>query len=216
VGDTSYDVVGVVENPRYSLIREVPPVLFVPAAPVNERHSVTVFAPELSATELTQRFTSVMSSAAPGFSPNVSPQTFERMFDDELANARFQQPIIIVLGVFAFTVAGVGLFGLVAYLVEQRTRDFGIRLALGARARDIRRDLAAESLWPASIGLAIGLAAAWGLQGVMRATMFGWESSGPLAAAAVAAVVIAVAIVAVAGPARRVLRIDPAITLRTE
>ncbi|HET9369423.1 MAG TPA: FtsX-like permease family protein, partial [Vicinamibacterales bacterium] len=216
VGDVFHDVVGVVASPRYSLIRETPPVIFVPAPPVDERASVTVFAPRLSADDLQRRFDVVMSHAAPGLSANVREQTFERQFDDELANARFQEPIIVVLGLFAFTVAGVGLFGVIAYLVEQRTRDFGIRLALGARAGDIRRALLGESLWPAGIGLSLGLGAAWALQGVMRATMFGWESSGPLAAIAVGGLVIGVACLAVAGPARRVLRIDPSITLRSE
>jgi ABC-type antimicrobial peptide transport system permease subunit len=108
------------------------------------------------------------------------------------------------------------LFGLMAYLVEQRTRDFGIRLAMGARARDVLRQLVIESLIPAGLGLALGLVAAWALEGVMRASMFGWESSGAAAAVMVGTAVVGLGLVAIVGPARRVLRIDPAITLRAE
>jgi ABC-type antimicrobial peptide transport system permease subunit len=121
-----------------------------------------------------------------------------------------------VLGAFAFSVAGLGLFGLIAYLVEQRTRDFGIQLALGARARDICRDLVRQSVVPALIGLAVGLAGAGGLANVMRASMFGWQSSGLVTVALVIGTIVGLSFLAVVGPARRVLRIDPAVTLKAE
>jgi hypothetical protein len=215
VGATSYEVAAVVTHQRFSLLRETPALAFVPTPPRNERQRLALWAPGLDAGQLRERLMPIVAALASGYDVGVFPRTFARQFDGEVSNASFQRPILTVLGLFAFSVAGIGLFGLVSYLVEQRTRDFGIRLALGARGTDITRALARESIVPALIGLALGLAAGAALQDLVRATMFGWESSGPLAIAIVCAAILAVAIVAVAGPARRVLRIDPAATLRS-
>jgi predicted permease len=216
VGAATLEVIGVVAHPRFSLASDSPPVLITSGADVLERRSMTVWAPELTEAELTERIAAVLQSLAPGYRPNVSAHSFDRTFGDDVANVRFQRPIVIVLGAFAFLVAGVGLFGLVAYLVEQRTRDFGIQLALGARPADIWRDLLGHSLAPAALGAVVGLVAAWALSGVMRAGMFGWESSAPVSMVTVGALMLIVATLAAAVPARRALRIDPAVTLRAE
>jgi len=215
VAGVPHDVIGVVQHPRFSLMRDTPPVLFVPGQDSLERKGITVWAPGLSETELAVRIEAVLQAIAPGYRPNVSARSFDRAFGDDIANVRFQRPIVLVLGAFAFTVAGIGLFGLVAYLVEQRTRDFGIQLALGARPAHIWRDLIRQSLVPSVVGLAGGIAGAFGLASLMRAGMFGWESSLSLSIGVVAALVLCVAVLAVVGPARRAVRIDPAVTLRS-
>ena len=216
VGDTTYDVIGVIANPRFSLLRETPPVVVVPAGPRLERKGMTIWAPGLSERDLTERLTPVMSSLAPGFRANVSARSFDRLFDDDTGNVRFQRPIVLALGLFAFSVAAIGLYGVVRYLVEQRSRDFSVQIALGARPSDIWTAVARQSLRPAVVGLVLGLMGAWTLSGLMRATMFGWESSAPLSMAAVTALILMVAIVAVIAPARRVLRLDPSVTLRAD
>ena len=70
-------------------------------------------------------------------------------------------------GVLAFALAGIGVFGLVSYLVAQRTREFGLRLALGARRQEVWRGVFGESIAPAGLGLAIGIATAWALERVV-------------------------------------------------
>ena len=215
VAGVAHEVIGVVQHPRFSLARDTPPVLYVPGQESQERKGMTVWAPGLTEAELTDRIGAVLQTLAPGYQASVSARSFERAFDDDIANVRFQRPIVLVLGAFAFTVAGIGLFGLVAYLVEQRRRDFGIQLALGARPAHIWRELARQSLWPSALGLTIGIAGASALAGVMRAGMFGWESSLPLSIALVCLLVLLVAVLAVVGPARRAVRIDPAVTLRS-
>jgi predicted permease len=214
VGDIAHDVIGVIASPRFSLLRETPPLVVVPAAPRPERKGMTVWAPGLSERDLAQRVAPVVSALAPGFRANVSPRTFDRLFNDDIGNVRFQRPIVLALGLFAFSVAGIGLYGVVRYLVEQRSRDFSVQIALGARPSDIWRAVARQSLKPAITGLVVGLVGAWAFSGLMRATMFGWESSAPLSMAAVSALILLVAMVAVIPPARRVLRLDPSVTLR--
>jgi ABC-type antimicrobial peptide transport system permease subunit len=138
------------------------------------------------------------------------------VFLDDLAAVRVQRPIILVLGVFAFSLAGIGLFGLVAYLVERRTRDFGIRVALGARPGDIALYVLKQAMAPAIAGLIIGLPAAWMLESAARGSMAGWEASGALAMTLVALAMLVVVVVASAGPARRALAIDPTVALRVD
>jgi predicted permease len=216
VGDVVYDVIGVIASPRFSLLRQTPPLVVVPAAPQPGRTGMTVWAPGLSETDLTRRIAAVAGALAPGFRATVSARTFDRVFSDDIGNVRFQRPIVVALGLFAFLVAAIGLYGVVRYLVEQRTRDFSVRIALGARPWDVWMAVAGESLRPAMAGLTAGLIVAWTLSGVVRATMFGWESSAPLSMAAVSALMAMVAVVAIVGPARRVLSIDPSATLRAE
>jgi predicted permease len=216
VGDRSYDVIGVVQTPKFRLLEPTPPFVVIPSAGRPERVGMTVFAPGLTERQVTERVTAILAQQAPGFRANVTARTFDRTFGDDIVNVRFQRPIVLVLGLFAFSVVGIGLFGVVAYLIEQRTRDFGVQIALGARPADIWHAVAGQSLRPTLIGLVLGLAGAWALSGLMRAGMFGWESSAPVSMAAVVVLIALVASLAVIAPARRVLRIDPSVTLRSQ
>ena len=144
------------------------------------------------------------------------PVTFERLFLRGIGEAQFQSPVVVAFGVLAFVLAGVGVFGLVSYLVAQRLREFGIRLALGARPQNIWRTVVGDSVVPAVIGLAVGIPGALLLESVVQSTVFGWKSSGPLAAAVVAIALVFVATLAAIPPARRAMRVDPIQVLRAE
>ncbi len=209
-------VVGVVSHQRFSLARENPGLAYVPQPRVDGRQAIRLWAPDLTTADIVTRTAGPLQALAPGYSPVVRAVTFETTFRDDLSYARFQRPIIIALGLFAVTLAVVGLFGLVAYLVEQRTRDFGIRLALGASRGEVLKEVVWQSALPGVAGLVIGLCASWTLEGAVRATMSGWESSGPMTMAIVSIVVLVAVVLAAVGPARRILRIDPAVVLRAE
>lgn len=86
--------------------------------------------------------------------------TFEGLFLRGIGEAQFQAPIVTTFGVLSVILAGIGVFGLVSYLVEQRTREFGIRMALGAKLQDVWRTAMRESLQPTRIGLVLGSAGA--------------------------------------------------------
>ena len=123
---------------------------------------------------------------------------------------------MVAFGLFAFVLAGVGVFGVVSYLVAQRIREFGIRLALGARPRDVWRGVVRQSLAPAGAGLIVGIPAAWALERVVRSAAFGWPSTGVGAAVAVAVLLFGITVIAAAVPARRAMRVDPVQVLRSE
>jgi putative ABC transport system permease protein len=110
--------------------------------------------------------------------------------------------------------AAVGVFGIVSFLTSQRTREFGIRVALGARRSDIRLTVIRESIAPALAGVAVGSLGAWGLGQIVQSSVFGWEASGAVAIAVVIAGVLLVAILAALLPASRAAKVDPAISLR--
>ena len=210
------EVIGVVPHERRRLSMEIPGVVYVPRPRIDEREAIIAWAPGMGAADLAERVAGPLAQVAPGYRAVVSPITFENIFARDAGEAMFQRPLVVLFGLSALVLAGVGLFGLVSYLVEQRTRDFGIRLALGARPGDIWRPVIGQSVVPAAAGLLIGLGVAWALEGVVRASVFGWKSSGALAMTAVAVALMMVAVVAAIGPARHAMRIDPIEALRAE
>jgi putative ABC transport system permease protein len=120
------------------------------------------------------------------------------------------------VGGLSLALAMIGLFGLTAYAVEQRTREFGVRMALGAQSLDVVRLVSGQSLRLVAIGAVIGLAGAAAGGGVLRRTLYGVTAVDPLAYAAVATLLAVVAFLACWIPARRATRVDPMIALRVD
>lgn len=126
---------------------------------------------------------------------------------------------MILLGVFsalALALACVGIYGVISYLVGQRTHEIGIRMALGAQRRDILQLVLGEGAKMALFGAAIGIAASLGLTRLMAKQLFGVSAHDPLTYASVAGLLMLVAIAACYVPARRVVRVDPMTSLRRE
>jgi predicted permease len=133
-----------------------------------------------------------------------------------LAIARTMTIVGAGVGGLSLVLAMIGLFGLTAYAVEQRTREFGVRMALGARSLDIVRLVSGQSLRLVAIGAVIGLAGAAAGGGVLRRTLHGVSAVDPLAYAAVATILAVVAFLACGIPARRATRVDPMTSLRAD
>ena len=129
---------------------------------------------------------------------------------------RFNMWLMTVFGAAALLLAAIGTYGLMAYSVEQRSQELGIRMALGAQAADVRRMVLAQGMRLAAIGLGIGLAAALGLAQLIKSFLFGVTTSDPLVFAGVPLVLATVALLAVWLPAIRSSRIDPIVALRYE
>jgi putative ABC transport system permease protein len=123
---------------------------------------------------------------------------------------------MIAFGSVALLLAAMGLYGSIAYAVAQRTREIGIRLALGADVSRVKAMVIWRGLRLTLIGLALGLFAAAGVARLLARWLFEGQSSDPLTFAIVSVVIIAVAILATWIPARRASRIDPMIALRCE
>jgi putative ABC transport system permease protein len=143
-------------------------------------------------------------------------QTLEQQFRDSLAIERFAAGAASVFAVLATALAALGLYGVLAYSVAQRSREIGLRLALGAPADRIRRMVLTQVARMAAIGVVLGAAAAWALGLAAQTILLGVKAGDPLALVAAAALLTVVMLGAAYLPARRASRVDPMSVLRYE
>jgi putative ABC transport system permease protein len=148
--------------------------------------------------------------------PIRPPQTLEDLVSESTAAARYNSMLMTLCAGLTTALAGIGLYGLLAYGVAARCRELGIRLALGAAPRSIVRGVLRQAIWPVSAGLAAGLAVAWLSVGVLSGLLFEVAPHDPLAFAAAAILVMLVSLAAAYVPARRAARVDPVVALRAE
>jgi putative ABC transport system permease protein len=148
--------------------------------------------------------------------PLFQIRTMDQMLDRSIARQRMSMMIFIVFAVVALTLASVGLYGVVAHGVTERTHEIGVRMALGADARHVLGLVVRQGLSMALVGTAIGVAAAIALSRWIQGLLFGITATDPMTFAAVVATLLAVAFVACYVPAWRATRVDPTTALRAE
>lgn len=136
--------------------------------------------------------------------------------DDSVAEPRFRTMLLGAFAVTALLLAAIGVYGLISYSVAQRTREIGIRVALGARPAQVVRPILREGLLLALTGVALGLGGALATTKVIASFLFGIEATDPLTFAGVAALLLLVALLASYVPSRRALKVDPLTALRAE
>jgi predicted permease len=141
-------------------------------------------------------------------------RTVDELYDAAVSRQRFNTLILTIFAIVALTLASVGLYGVMSYLVAQRTRELGIRIALGGQPRAVRRVVVRESLLIALTGLAIGVVVSLALSRLLRGLLFGVPPTDVVTYVGVSALLVAVALIASYGPARRATRIDPMTALR--
>jgi putative ABC transport system permease protein len=140
----------------------------------------------------------------------------QEVVESTFQDRRFQMWLFVVFSALALGLAGVGQYGLLAYLVSARTREIGIRMALGAQVTDVLQMVIRHGLRLAAAGAVIGLAAAGALSRLMSNLVFGVKTIDPVTYGATAGILILVAILACYIPARRAARVDPMVALRYE
>jgi ABC-type antimicrobial peptide transport system permease subunit len=148
--------------------------------------------------------------------PLTRIRTMEEVAAEATAKPRFRAELVGLFAVLAVLLAAVGIFGVLAFSVGQRAREFGIRLALGARSGDVLRLVVGGALKMTAAGVAIGLAAAAMLTRLLETLLFAVRPLDPVTFGGTAAVLSATALLACALPAWRATRVDPAVTLRQE
>ncbi|RMH11477.1 MAG: FtsX-like permease family protein [Gemmatimonadetes bacterium] len=136
--------------------------------------------------------------------------------DDAMAPVRFATALMMAFAGLALVLAGVGLFGVVSSAVQQRSREIGLRVALGAAPASVVGMVVRAGLGLTLVGVGLGVAASAALTGGLAFTLFGVAPTDPAAFAGAAVVIVAVAVVACLVPARRAARVDPAVTLRAD
>ena len=148
--------------------------------------------------------------------PVVDTQTMVQRLDEKLTPQHFSALLLGVFAGVALLLAAVGIYSTLSYIVRGRSREIGIRTALGARAGDVVRLVVVEGMSPALVGIVAGTVAALALAKVMKSLVFGVSASDPLTLAAVAATLALVALMASLVPAYRALRLDPVTVLRAD
>jgi putative ABC transport system permease protein len=151
--------------------------------------------------------------------PNVSLSSIESMdslLDDSLGPRRFNLYLLTAFAAIALALAAIGLFGVMAYLVSQRTREIGVRLALGSTRGEVFRLILGRGMTLAGVGAAIGIGAAFWLTRVMETLLFSVSRTDPMTFITVPVTLIAVAALACYLPARRAMRVDPVNALRAD
>ncbi len=219
------EIVGIVGNVRENgLTGDMQGVMYVPGSQVT--NGLTQLAnkvlPLSWAVRTTQEPTALATAiqreflAVDGQLPVSRFRSMERVISDSTARLNFSMLLLTIFAGTALLLAALGIYGLMSYSVEQRTQEIGIRVALGASGGDMLAMIVRHGFILAGIGLAVGLAGAFGLTRVIASMLFGVKATDPLAFGAVALTLALVAALAVYIPARRATRIDPLIALRYE
>ena len=148
--------------------------------------------------------------------PFYSINTMDALVSRSLGERRFNLLLLSSFALIALVLAGVGIYGLISFSISQRTHEIGVRMALGARARDITRMILGEGIALALAGVAAGVLGALLLTRLLKGFLFGVTPTDPVTFAAISVLLVALALVASYLPARRATRVDPMVALRHE
>jgi len=148
--------------------------------------------------------------------PVAAVRTMEQVVYESVGQPRFVAFLVLIFALVALTLAAVGTYGVLAYMVEMRTREIGVRMALGAQARQVLQMVLAQGAWLVGTGLLFGVAGAIALRKVLASVLFGVTATDPVIFGVVFLVLSCVGLAACYLPARRATRVDPLVALRAE
>ena len=148
--------------------------------------------------------------------PVTSIRTMDELVERTLSGAKFTLLLFGLFAVLALVLAAIGIYGVMATAVTQRTHEIGLRMALGAQKRDVLRLVIGEGMIQVFIGIAAGLAAAVALTRLMSSLLFGVSATDPVTLALITLLLASVALLACYLPARRATKVDPLVALRYE
>lgn len=214
---TPIEIVGVVADAKYTGVRnETPPQLWLPYLEANDVDIVTFY---VRTTRPPDEVIATMRRTVQRIDPTLpiyAVNTLQGTLEQSVATERIVATLSAVFGSLATLLAAVGLYGVMAYRVTQRTPEIGVRMALGAERADVMRRVLREAAALVAAGMAAGLVAAWSLSRYVESQLFGLRPNDPSTIALSVAALAAVALLAALVPARRAARIDPIVALRTE
>ncbi|HKG15865.1 MAG TPA: FtsX-like permease family protein, partial [Pyrinomonadaceae bacterium] len=214
------EVVGVVGDVKhFGLDQPEASAIYTPYAqslqPWKRWMYLTVRGDAADASALTGMVKSRVWSVDPNI-PLTKVLTMEEVTAESVAGRRFQMQLLGVFALVALALAAVGIYGLISYTVGRRTHEIGVRMALGARRRNIFALVVRQGLLLASVGLVAGLACAFALTRVLANLVYGVSPTDPATYAALSLFLLLVALAACLVPARRATKVDPMVALRYE
>jgi predicted permease len=211
-------IVGLVGDlPIGNIGDKIPPTLYIPLAQSSETFMALVIRGEADAGQLGREIARTVTEQAPGAAV-VNTMPMDRLISESSSVFMRRFPLLLI-GVFAATalvLAIVGIYGVVSYSVAQRSREMGIRMALGAQPHNLVGMIVREGGWLAIVGVAIGIVATLISSRLVTNLLYGVAPNDPTTYIAVSILLTTIALVAMVVPARRASRVDPSVTLRGE
>jgi predicted permease len=212
---TPIEIVGVVSDAKYTSVRdEIKPQLFFPILEFGDVRSFVVYVRTGGDPVTMVRVAGAVVHDLDPVLPMNYVHTMSELLDQSLANERLLASLSVIFGLLATLLAMVGLYGVVAYMVTRRTREIGIRMAIGALARDVAWLILRDVVWIVAAGIALALPLAWASTRLVQRQLFGVTPIDPAAIAAAVSVLLAVAAIAGLIPACRAARMNPTAALR--
>jgi predicted permease len=210
-------VIGVVGDVRHLALEQTSGnEMYIPLRQCSDQSSSDlVVRSTLPPSQLAGAIRSTLQSIAANL-PNNDFRTLQQLVDKSVSPRRFLVMLLGGFAAFALVLASLGIYGLISYSVNQRTQEIGIRMALGASARDVQKRIIVQTLMLAATGMVVGTVASWALVQAARSLLFGVTARDPSTFVVMILVLTIVALLAGYLPARRASRIDPMMALRAE
>ena len=210
-------IVGIVGDVRGFALDEPPePTMYWPVAQIRTT-------PSLAIVVRTENDPAALASAVRGAISEIDPtqpiydmQPLDQLVAKSLGQRRFTLTLMVLFGVIALVLSAIGIYGVMAFAVTQRTQEIGIRMALGASALDVLKMVVGSGMLLAAIGVAVGLIGAFALTRLMASLLFGVSPTDLVTFGLVTAGLLTVALLACYIPARRATKVDPLVALRYE
>ena len=210
------EIIGVVADVKNDDLDEaVDPIAYSPYA----QNAWSTMSLVIRGTQDPSRLASAVRSEVQALDPNLPVSNIKpvsQMIDERISPKRLMTYILGVFALIALLLASVGIYGVMSYAVTQRTREIGVRMAMGAQAVDVLRLVIKNGMTMALVGVAIGLAGAYALTRLLANLLFKVAPTDPVTFAAVSVSLIVVALIACYVPARRATKVDPLVALRYE
>jgi putative ABC transport system permease protein len=209
-------VVGVVGDINYSgLDAPAEPVVYYAFRQATNNNQYVVIRTSMNPRSLEPAVKAVVADLDKDL-PIVNMRTMDELMTEAVAPPRFRTILVSMFALVGLLLAAIGIYGVMAYAVTERTHELGVRIALGADRGDVLRIVLGEAAWLAACGVGLGVAGALGATRLMQTLLFGVTPTDALTFAAIASLLTATALVASYIPARRATRVDPMVALRYE
>jgi predicted permease len=214
-GGRSHRIVGVAGDTRYLVSKPPQPMMYFPIFSGILDNATLAVRSSVDVTNLALPIQRVFQELDPELAVS-DVLTMNQIIGRSALDTSFDATLLLAFGTFALLLAAAGLFGVLSYVVAQRTSEIGVRIALGAQREDVLRRTLLDGLRPAFIGLAVGLLGGMAMAKLIRSLLYGTNPYDPVVFVSVAIILLVVAVAACLAPSWQASRLDPMTTLRSE
>jgi putative ABC transport system permease protein len=209
-------IVGVVGDINYSGLDAQPePVVYYPFRQATTNNQYVVIRTSMNPRSLEPSVKAVVADLDKDV-PVVNVRTMDELMTEAVAPPRFRTVLVSMFAIVGLLLAAIGIYGVMAYAVTERTHELGVRIALGADSGDVLRIVLGEAAWLAATGVVLGLAGALGATRLIQTLLFGVTATDALTFTGIALLLASTALIASYIPARRATKVDPMVALRYE